>query len=76
MLTQCGPKCDVCNNYILPGANESINPFKMKCIEQELHCCDKCKNFVLIASEKNDWKFLPQGPLRKVFEDYIKQAVA
>ncbi len=64
MITQHGPKCDVCGSYIL--VDKSINPFSVKGIERELHSHDKCKVKVETATE---WEQLPDGPLRKCFEE-------
>lgn len=73
MLTQAGPNCDVCGNYILPLINESINPFSCEGIKTELHACDKCVSVVKDAAEKHDWKLLPSGGrLRQVFEEQEK----
>lgn len=66
MITQCGPRCDVCSDYIL--LDKSINPFSVTGIEQELHCHDRCKLIVLDAMSKQDWKLLPMGPLREAYE--------
>lgn len=75
MMTQAGPNCDVCGNYILPLVNESINPFSVHGIAQELHACDKCVDTVKTAFDAKDWKSLPQGRLRQVFEDQEKKDV-
>lgn len=68
-LTQHGPRCDVCSDYIL--LDKSINPFSVEGIGQELHCHDKCKPLVLEAMAKKDWKLLPIGPLRKAYEEQV-----
>mgnify|MGYP001600519920 CR=1 FL=1 len=65
-LTQCGPRCDVCSDYIL--LDRSINPFVVTGIVQELHCHDRCKPLVLETMSKKDWKLLPVGPLREAYE--------
>ena len=53
MLTQHGPKCDVCGDFIL--FDKSINPFHLTGIVQTLLCHDECKPKVLEACEKQDW---------------------
>ena len=63
MITQHGPKCDVCGDYIL--LDKGINPFSVVGIERELHSHDKCKLRVEAATE---WRQLPEGPLRQAFE--------
>jgi hypothetical protein len=73
-ITQCGPRCDVCGDYILLDA--SINPFSCKGIEQELHAHDECAKKVNDAFAALDWKLLPAGPLRMVFEDQEKARAA
>lgn len=64
MITQAGPRCDVCGEYIL--LDKSCNPFSLKGIKQTIHCHDKCRIFI---EGQTDWKQLPQGPLRTVFEE-------
>ena len=68
-ITQHGPKCDVCGDYIL--LDKSINPFGVKGIDRELHCHDKCKDAVLATNK--DWRELPVGPLRTAFEEVEKE---
>jgi len=62
-ITQAGPKCDVCGDFIL--WDKSINPFSVRGINRDLHSHDKCKCLVLAA--KADWEKLPRGPLRAAF---------
>lgn len=69
MIRQSGPWCDVCNDPIL--LDVSINPFRCKGIDQELHCHDKCKDTLIDVGR--DWTKLPDGPLRKAFEDASHQ---
>ncbi len=64
-ITSSGPVCDVCGDYIL--LDKSTNQFTIRGIAQKLHCHDKCK--VALKTAGTDWKLLPEGPLRKVFED-------
>ena len=66
-ITSSGAKCDVCGYFILPGISELVHPFKVKGIDETLHCDDDCKK--IIEEANGDWKVLPNGPLRKAFED-------
>ena len=68
-ITQAGPQCDVCGNYIFPG--DHMNWFTVEGIKESLHSHDKCKAEVLAAM--SDWKALPEGPLRRVFERSTNQ---
>ena len=68
MILQAGPNCDVCGNYILTGINESINPFTVKGIADDLHACDKCVEVVKTAFSAKDHTLLPKGRLREAFE--------
>jgi len=72
MLTSSGPLCDICNNYILLDKNRVW--FKITGIFNKLCCHEKCKPILQEAIEKDDWKLLPEGPLRKVFETQQKLA--
>ena len=73
MITQHGPKCDVCSDYIL--TDKSINPFKAAGIERELHCHDKCKELVLQAAKDKSYLGLPAGPLRESYESAMSHKV-
>lgn len=68
-ITRSGPRCDVCGHFILPRFSESVNPFKCKGIDKMLHCDDDCRAILEEALKKKDWKLLPDGPLRKAFEE-------
>ena len=71
MITSSGAKCDVCGNYILPlDPDEMVHGFGIPGIRGTLHCDNKCK--ALLETIGSDWKQLPAGPLRKVFEDQEK----
>ena len=76
-ITSSGVKCDVCGNFILGLTEDDLAwPFKLSCIDQQTHACNKCIEIVK-SLDKNlggdgDWKKLPEGPLRKVFEDNAK----
>jgi len=64
-ITQAGPQCDVCGNYIFPG--DHMNWFTVEGITgPALHSHDKCRAQVMAA--KQDWQALPEGPLRRAFE--------
>jgi hypothetical protein len=67
-MTSSGPICDICGDYILL---EPINFFSCKGIAKTLHAHDKCKLSVEAAA--GDWKRLPDGPLRKAFEQAEEQ---
>ena len=69
MITQSGPICDVCGKYILPGGDEMVHSFRIKGINSDLCCDNKCKEILESAMVKQDWKALPEGPLRKAFSD-------
>ena len=75
-LTTSGARCDICGDFILPGLSDSVNPFTCKGIENILHCHDNCKPKAIKALKKNDWKLLPAGPLRSIFEEQTKQKEA
>lgn len=64
MLTQHGPVCDICGEYILLDPVES---FSVKGIKGTLFAhSPKCWD-ALQECDK-DWRRLPVGPLRKAFE--------
>jgi len=63
-ITKAGPICDVCGKYILMGP---MNLFKVKGVDSEMHCHDKCKTLVLESS--NDYRLLPDGPLKELFNE-------
>ncbi|KKN78325.1 hypothetical protein LCGC14_0351840 [marine sediment metagenome] len=72
MITSSGAKCDVCGVFILPiDPNERVNNFTIQGIKQTLHCDNKCKKIVLNSFKQKDWKLLPSGPLRSVFEKKV-----
>ena len=72
MITSSGAKCDVCGCYILPlNPKELVHTFKVKGIDKDLHCDNSCKQKIIEC--KSDWKKLPEGPLKKVFQNYIKE---
>jgi len=67
-LTSSGYNCDVCGVYIL-GLFEKdlVYPVKIKGIAKMIDCCYKC--IELIKNSDGDWKKLPEGRLRRAFED-------
>ena len=67
MLTPSGPMCDVCGKYIL--LDPSMETFAVQGITQALTCHTKCRPAVEDALKGTSWKLLPDGPLRKVFEE-------
>ena len=71
-ITSHGPICDVGGEYILMpalGIGE-MHSFSMTVFPgRSLHCCDDHLPAIKAASEVNDWHGLPNGPIRKAFED-------
>ena len=68
MITSSGAKCDVCGKFILPiDPDELVHTFTVKGIDRDLHCDNKCKQLLIDAGK--DWRKLPDGPLRKAFEE-------
>jgi hypothetical protein len=67
-LTQHGPSCDVCDNYIL--LEPSINPFSIFGVG-ELHAHLKCKQAILAldTSAYRFWDALPKGRVRQLADD-------
>jgi hypothetical protein len=72
-ITSSGPRCDVCGEYILPiDPEELMHEFSVKGIDRILHCDNKCKAIMKAAG--SDWTKLPDGPLRKAFEEAAAKA--
>ena len=70
MITSSGLMCDVCGKFILPLPGVTYSSFKCKGIDAELHCHDKgCYDLLNKSLDAKDWKMLPVGPLRIVFEE-------
>jgi len=68
-ITSSGVICDVCGKYILPlDENERVNFFSVKGIEEKLCCDNACKE--ILKSCGKDWKKLPDGRLKKAFQEY------
>jgi hypothetical protein len=69
VITSSGAVCDVCGKYILPvQPGEMVNNFAIVGILNTLHCDNACRGLVERAMKTKDWKLLPHGPLRGVFE--------
>ena len=68
-ITSSGALCDVCGNYILPlDPEERVHPFSIKGVKPDpLHCCNACK--AILEGAGGDWGKLPDGPLRKLFQE-------
>jgi hypothetical protein len=79
MITQHGPLCEVCNQYILPAmpplirGSQSINPFCVLGCTTELHCHDNCKAIVIAAMEAKDGTLLSPGRLRAAYAAQIEK---
>lgn len=72
-ILSSGAFCDVCDKYILPlidkeGNNEMVNCFRIKGINKDLHCHNDCRK--LLISIGKDWKKLPDGNIKRAFEEY------
>lgn len=71
-ITQHGPYCDVCAGIILPIGDEMVNHFDafgLTGLIADNACTAKVKD----VYAKKDWRILPAGPLRKVWEDQEKK---
>ena len=71
MITSSGVRCDVCGKFILPlDPDERVHEFSLQGVKNMLHCDNKCKALLadLMQSDK-DWRKLPDGPIRKLFEE-------
>lgn len=69
-ITKAGARCDVCGNFILPiREDEMVNPFTMSGIQGTLHCDNACKELLQSLTKNEDWVKLPEGPIRKLFEE-------
>lgn len=73
-VTSSGIKCDVCGTFILGLTEDDVAyPFSLACIVQQMHACNKCIEIIKTLDKKQggdgDWKKLPEGPLRKFFEE-------
>ncbi len=62
-ITQHGPICDLCGEYILL---EGVESFSISVSDQRFIChADKCKP---VLAKVTKWTDLPSGPLLKAFE--------
>lgn len=68
MITKSGPICDVCGKHQI--IDKDMNFFSMNCFDRDLNCHDDCKPLVQKACEANDWRLLPDGPIRKAFQEH------
>lgn len=84
MFLQSGPMCDVCGNYILGlMPDEKLAPFTATgCNQTLLAHHPKCVD--IIQGIGDDWKALPDGPLRRMYakaqaeldaQNQVKEAV-
>jgi hypothetical protein len=72
MITSSGAICDICGHYILPiDPKELVNCFKVKGIEEMLHCDNKCKE--LLQNINKDWT--KQGRLYKAFKEHNEKQI-
>ena len=74
-VTSSGIKCDVCDNFILGLTGDDLAyPFKLTVMVNELHACKDCIKIIkkLDGSDVGSWKQLPQGNLRRFFEEKEK----
>lgn len=71
-MTIHGPRCDVCDSYIL--LDNSINPFHVNGCEATLLAHDKCIEQVKAAFSDGEWfpEKLPNGPLKAGLEGWKK----
>jgi hypothetical protein len=67
-LTSSGPVCDVCGRYILL---EPVHEFTANVTTAALHSHGDCKRLVEAAS---DWRELPEGPLKRAYQEANKGA--
>ena len=75
MITSSGAKCDVCGKYILPlDPEERVHHFGVKGIDKTLCCDNACKK--ILKQIGSDWKKLPNGPLKKAFQEAEEEIVA
>ena len=76
MITRSGAVCDVCGKYILPvQPDERVNNFAIVGIKNTLHCDNACRVLVERLWKEKDYTILPQGPLRKIYEDNAAELV-
>ena len=68
-LTSSGYNCDFCGKYILGLCNkDKVYPIKLKGFTQMVDACCDCLEIVKNITD-GDWKKLPDGRVRKAFEE-------
>jgi hypothetical protein len=68
-ITSSGYRCDVCDLPILGLTDDDMAyQFKLSIIKNELHACKVCIG-IIKRLNGGDWKELPQGHLRRFFEE-------
>lgn len=67
-------KCAVCGDAFMTEIlmGDSVESFSVKGIRETLFAHDKC--IVKLKSINGDWQKLPNGPLRKAFEEANSEA--
>lgn len=71
MITISGFSCDICGKTILPIPGSVVTTFKLNQVPgQELHGDQACMN--ILHDCEGDWRKLPDGPLRRGFEEAEK----
>ena len=62
-------KCAICGEDFLKEIifGKTVQGFTCQGISQTMYCHKKCKK--LVESCNGDWRKLPDGPLRQVFEE-------
>ena len=75
-IVSSGVRCDVCGKHILPIIDDDTNPFSMPGVKGTLHCHSSCKAVFLDSVESKDWRSLPSGPIRELFEAQELQEVS
>lgn len=69
METNVGTWCDVCGNE-MPKGTKALR-FKIPGVPQELTCHGECRD--ALNKAKDDWKKLPGGPLRNLYENVLSK---
>ena len=68
-VRQSGIWCDVCNK---PKPLEPTTVMKITGVSPEtMHCCDECKPSMDKWNETRDTNYMPEGPLKDMFEKAI-----
>jgi len=69
MLTSSGFVCDVCGKYILLSP---VYPFSIS--GNMFHAHESCIHVVKEMVAQKDYKILPDGPLKELYEEQAKEA--